>query len=543
MKELLQVFNYIQKYHEDNFDVLYLTLEFLLFTQNKSQSNMFLSQKNKEKALEDFKAYLESLGLEPFGFHLDLNYKKILKSLHDFKIQALSLGEFIQAITMQKTILKLYEYATSLEVNALVCGILDVKKGESVYNPCCGLGSWLLQLNVYSKDCAFYGMDINPKAIRIVKALALLLEFKTCSLSIGDIFSEPFTTEFKFDKVFCHPPLLNHLNIKAPKESQLAPYSKTALEIPFIDYSLMRFKKKAVFIVRTALLNKGVGERLCEYLLDHGLLESIIELPDNIFPYKAESYSLFVISHANKRCLLLDVSSFYLKEGKYHKLINLEEILDLYFSKQNTQYSNFVEYEKIKGTNPRSYKEQSDAQILLGELLESAYRGVRIASRRDSDLVSCYDFGIKDFSMYGFSDTFCDSTLKTNSAQLKTLKIKPFDVLLSMRGVTPKVAIIGKEAENKIVLANAGILVLRFKDSKVAKALYFYFLSKAGREILKRFYLSHNERVSEKEIKTLELPKSFLDSLVTYNTNFKKLCEYGESIARDVESAKALLGF
>lgn len=543
MKELLRVFNYIQKYHEDNFDILYLVLEFLFFIKDKEQGNALLMQKDKEKALENFKSHLQEIGLEYFGFHSDLNYKKVLKSLQGFDIKAQTLWEFIQAITMQKTILKLYEYATPAEINALVYGILDIKSGESVYNPCCGLGSWLLHLKLHTKDCAFYGADINPKSIRIAKALALLLEFKTCSLSIKDIFSEPFKAESKFDKVFCHPPLLSHLSLKAPRESKLAPYNKTALEIPFIDYSLMRFSKKAVFIVRTSLLSKGAGERLCKYLLKNGLLESVIELPDNIFPYKTESYSILVISNTNKRCLFINARDFYIKEGKYHKLINLEEILDLYFSKQNTKYSNFVEYAKIKGINLCLFESQNSTQIPLGSLLDCIYRGARIVSKNDSDLISCYDFGIKDFNPYGFSDNFCDSTLKANSKQLEVLKIKPYDILLSMRGVTPKVAIISKEAENKIILANAGILVLRFKDYKVAKALYFYFLSKAGQELLKSFYLKHNERVGEKEIKALALPQDFLYSLESYNADFEKLCKYGEIVAKYTSAIKRTLGF
>ncbi|WP_052083279.1 N-6 DNA methylase [Helicobacter sp. MIT 11-5569] len=547
MKNLLHIFNYIQKYHDDNLDILYLTLEFLLIARNANVSNALIVQKHKTRALEDFKGFLESLELEVVEFHPSLNYKKILKSLQNLTIKTHSLAEFIQIITMQKTILKLYEYATPIEINTLVCAILEIKNGESVYNPCCGLGSWLLHLNTYSKDCVFYGLDINPKLIRIAKALALLLEFKFCTLNVGNVFSETFVPTEKYDKVFCYPPLLQHLNIKAPKESQLAPYNKTALEVPFIDYSLMRFEKKAVFIARTALLSKGAGERLCKHLLDSNLLECVIELPDNISPYKAESYSLLVISNTNQRCLLIDARNFYLKEGKYNKLINLENILDLYFSKQATQYSYLLDYAKIKETNirPSAYSHHSNAQISLETLLECAYRGSRIASKNDSGLISCYDFGIKDFNPYGFSDSFCDSTLKANSAQLNLLKIKPFDVLFSMRGVIPKIAIIGKEAEDKIVLPNAGILVLRFKDSKIAKAMYFYFSSKDGQEILKKFYLNHNERVGEKEIKVLQIPSSCLESkfLEQCNTNFIQLCKHGENIAKHTKNVKTLLGF
>ena len=79
MKEVLRVFNYLQKYHEDNFDVLYLVLEFLFFVKNQEWCAALLAQKDKEKALEDFKHYLKSLGIEAVGFHVDLNYSKVVR--------------------------------------------------------------------------------------------------------------------------------------------------------------------------------------------------------------------------------------------------------------------------------------------------------------------------------------------------------------------------------------------------------------------------------------------------------------------------------
>ena len=93
MKRLLHIFKYIQKYHEDNFDVLYLTLEFLLLAHNTEVKEALLKQRNKTQALAQFHRFLESLSLDSIGFHLDLNYQKILKSLQDFNINADSLWE------------------------------------------------------------------------------------------------------------------------------------------------------------------------------------------------------------------------------------------------------------------------------------------------------------------------------------------------------------------------------------------------------------------------------------------------------------------
>ncbi len=121
--------------------------------------------------------------------------------------------------------------------------------------------------------------------------------------------------------------------------------------------------------------------------------------------------------------------------------------------------------------------------------------------KQDKEMIGCYDLGIKDFEAYGVSNSFNDYALKPNLERLYELRVQPYDVLLSMRGVTPKVAIIGKSAAQKIVLPNAGILVLRVKNSVVAKALYFYFLTSAGCLALSKIYQIIMSELVKKKLK------------------------------------------
>lgn len=557
MKELLQIFQYIQKYHEDNLDVLCLTLEFLLVGQNQALRAEILDCKTREIP-QSFYATLQTHHLMPkIEINPKMNYKKVLKATQNLKINAQALEDFIQTITLQKTILRLYDYATPAEINALVCGLLNLQKNESIYNPCCGVGSWLLSLSAHYQDCRFFGVDIHPKLIGIAQMLAMLLGFKDCHLEVVDIFKESTmqkdsNTMQKFDKVFCHPPLLSHLNLKAPKDSPLAPYTKTAPEIPFLDFALMCFEKRAIFIIRSVLLNKPIGERLRHHLMQSRLIEAILELPTNIFPHQMGEFCLLVLSPQNRRVLFVNAQEFYLKEGKYNKLINLEEILDLFASKQNTKISCLLNYQDLDFENlkPSHYTqsqnvESQNTKVLLGQLLEKCYRGMRIEAKQDKDLIGCYDFGIKDFEAYGMSNAFKDYVLKPNLARLDELRVQPYDVLLSLRGVTPKVAIVGKCAAQKIVLPNAGILVLRAKSSVVAKALYFYFLSSCGCLALSKIYQNNNERIGEKEIKEMPLPSEFLDScaLENYNECFYELCARGEQIRAQKQGIAKLLGY
>lgn len=539
MKELMRLFIYIQKFYNNPLDVLFILLRFVLLKEDSKVLEQALSAKKIPQEFYDF-FINDSLFLHP-----KLNVKKVLKVLVNLKINANMLENFIQTITLQKTILKLYSYATPSEINSLVSAILDIKQNERVLNPCCGIGSWLL---FQKKDAKFYGVDIEPKLIAIANTIKEILDFKTCYLEVGDIFKNHNFKE-SFDKVFCHPPLIFHANIKAPESARLAPYHKTAPEIPFLDFALQHFSKKAVFIVRSSLLNKSIGEKLCAYLLESKMLEAVLELPSNIYPYQVEEFSLLVLSSDNKKVFFINAKDSCLKEGKYNKLINLEEILDSYKFKQITSKTRLLKYSEINPKNllPSFYTKQELIEtkkvLYLKDLLDLSYRGSKLVQKCDSELIPCYDLGIKDFANFSYTQHFSSYMLRPNDERIASLKVAPFDVLLSMRGVMPKVAIMGKSVESKVVLPNAGIVVLRFKNYDLAKAVYFYFLSKEGQNLLESFYKSNFERVSEKEINTLKIPLKFLDSSFINSCveSFELVCKEGENMQKSINKIKEIL--
>ena len=63
LKEILQIFQYIQKFHKDNFEALKITLEFLLIGRNKNHLKEILA-KDKEQIDERIQSHLLSYGLK-----------------------------------------------------------------------------------------------------------------------------------------------------------------------------------------------------------------------------------------------------------------------------------------------------------------------------------------------------------------------------------------------------------------------------------------------------------------------------------------------
>lgn len=541
LKEILQIFQYIQKFHKDNFEALKITLEFLLVGRNKNHLKEILA-KDKEQIDERIQSHLLSYGLKATRIEAKMNRKKILRALLEIEVSIEEVERFIQAITLHKTILKLYDYATPMEVNRLVALLLDLKNGESVYNPCCGLGSWLFSLK--GKNFQYYGEDIHSKLIDIARILAVFMGFKNVHLEVADIFKDSAFGKLEANKAFCYFPIEANLNLWGFRDEALEPFIKSFSEVPFLAYTLKHFHQKAVFIVRSLLLYKACGERLRKYLIKQKLLEAIIEFPRNIFPHQMEDFSLLILSkQENKKVLFINAQNLFVKEGKYNKLIDIEMICDLYFSKQNTEISRLVAYENIHLENFKtSYyiKGQNDKKTLnLAEFVECVYRGQRVEVKKDEVLIDCYNAGIKDFLEYGLSEEFDEFSPKSNQKRIEQLKIKPYDILLSMRGISPKVAIIGEGIGDKNILPNAGILVLRPKNKEIAKSLYVYFLSKEGFLALSKIYQDNQERIGEREIANFLLPQNFLE----YQEKFNKLLLEGDQIRKHRQMIRELLGF
>ena len=543
MKNLLSIYHYIHKFYGDSLEALKVFLCFyLLKKKGEKLIFTFLGFKTKEIPYE-FYVFLERHKIQQNPLKEAMNWKKVLRMFLEQKDSLLELEEFLQVITLQKTILKLYEYATPLGINELVCGLLSLQENERVYNPCCGMGSWILSLRK-NVQFSLYGEDINPLLVEIARILALLKELKSSEFVISDVFVEDSKNMQKFDKVFCNPPLLSHVPLPSFKLKDFVLHSKITSEIPFFIHSLLCMQKKAVFLVRSVLLDKAIGLDFRSYLIKNHSLEMVVDLPHNLIPRQNEEFSLLVLSKNNKRVYFFDAQSFFIKEGKYNKMINVDGILDSCLFRQEGKNAKLVDYERLHLESFRAsfyieeVKEKED-EVILKTFLQSCFRGQRLQSKKDEKLLECYEIGIKEFDTYGFLQDFGESSFKPDSHKIKDLQLKEFDILLSMRGQIPKIAIMGKNIKKKCVIVNAGILVLRPKSEEIAKALYVYLHSKEGVENLGKIYKENYERVGEKQIELIRLPKNLLENA----KKFDALCALGDKMREATKEIEQLLGF
>ncbi len=163
IKELLNCFEYIKRYHTDILDSIAIMLEMFWLKRHSPafiQSLIALAAKRKPIYEECTNALKDALGEElyiPLNPHS--NVLKILKVIMANDTSNHTIEEFLHIITQKKTTHKLFSYSTPLEINELLVGLLDIKESQSIYNPCYGTGSLFFAIANYAHSFELYGEE------------------------------------------------------------------------------------------------------------------------------------------------------------------------------------------------------------------------------------------------------------------------------------------------------------------------------------------------------------------------------------------------
>ncbi|STQ85260.1 restriction endonuclease subunit M [Helicobacter muridarum] len=559
MKKLLDCFDYIKQYHSDILDVVNIMLELFVFHKEKQEniSELIIKAHKRKPIKEEFEFELrEQIGDELYiPISKTLNILKVLKVIYSSRIEISDIEQFLHIISQKRTTNKLYYYSTPKEVNELLIMLLELHNGECVYNPCYGIGSIFLSIGSKNPYITLYGEELDSKLSNIAKLIARFSGIKEYKLFVNDILRKPlFKDQDKlrvFDKVICNPPLYIHMGIEQLKEDER--FSKTGMlaknypELAFLTHALSHLKHRGVFIVRNQTLQKSfLEEKLRERLVQDQMLEAVIELPKNIFPHQSHDFSILIISHNNKNIFHINANNphFFIKDGKYNQLVRIQEISELFKNKRETQYSKLTSIEEIKINDLRASYYLSNSQrdvdsLRLGDIGIKVFRGQRVyGSNKDSN-IEYYDIGIADFSPCGFSAHFQNKKTSGDTQKIYKYRLQPYDILLSLRGIMPKMTILGENVSNFIAVANAGILTLRLKSKNEAIGLYCYFFSIKGFEHLSEIYKKSGENIIyTNELLDIQIPSNYLAGSVAKMQKIEELKSDFEVLEAKLERLK-----
>ncbi len=254
------------------------------------------------------------------------------------------------------------EFFTPQEVGELLARIVATGRSQvnKVYDPCCGSGSLLLKfakiLGPENVLTGFYGQEINITSYNLARINMILhnVGFEKFDIALGDTLLSPrHWDEEPFDAIVSNPPYSikwegdsNPLLINDPRFAPagvLAPKGKADLAFTMHMLSWLSTGGTAAIVEFPGVLYRGGAEgKIRKYLVDNNYVDTVIQLPDNLFFGVSIATCIIVLrkSKSEAKTFFIDASAEFVHEGNKNKLSpeNIAHIHEAYQGKQDRQY-------------------------------------------------------------------------------------------------------------------------------------------------------------------------------------------------------------
>jgi len=315
------------------------------------------------------------------------------------------------------------EFYTPQEVSELLAEITTVEKKEvnKVYDPASGSGSLLLKFSkVLGKENVrqgFFGQEINLTTYNLCRINMFLhnINYEKFDIAHGDTLIDPkHWDEEPFDAIVSNPPYSIHwegkdnpLLINDPRFSPagvLAPKSKADLAFTMHMLSWLSTSGTAAIVEFPGVLYRGGAEqKIRKYLIDNNYIDTVIQLPPNLFFGTSIATCIIVLKKSKKdnKTLFIDASDEFVHSGNKNKLSeeNRKKILGAFTDRKESEYfTKLVDNEKIAENDYNiavsSYVEQKDTREIIN--INELNKEISQIVKKQSELRTSIDKIVED---------------------------------------------------------------------------------------------------------------------------------------------------
>lgn len=254
------------------------------------------------------------------------------------------------------------EFFTPQEVSELLARIATAGKTEvnKVYDPACGSGSLLLQVNkVFGANkvrTGFFGQEINITTYNLCRINMFLhnINYEHFDIQCGDTLLEPkHWDDEPFDVIVSNPPysikwvgeddatLINDPRF-APA-GVLAPKSKADLAFSMHMLAWLSATGTAAIVEFPGVLYRGGSEqKIRKYLVENNYIDTVIQLPANLF-FGVGIATCIIVMKKNKTdnsVLFIDGSNEFVKDGNKNRMTdeNIRNILNAHIERKDVPH-------------------------------------------------------------------------------------------------------------------------------------------------------------------------------------------------------------
>lgn len=236
------------------------------------------------------------------------------------------------------------------------------KRGLSVYDPCMGSGSLLLNAKKYAKEpgyIKYYGQELMTSTFNLARMNMFLhgIMPENQKLRNGDTLDGDWPTgeETDFNMVLMNPPYSAKWSAAAGflQDERFSDYGvlapKSKADYAFLLHGLYHLKSNGTMaiVLPHGVLFRGAAEgKIREKLLRAGNIYAVIGLPANLF-YNTSIPTCIIIlkKHRDGRdVLFIDASQKYEKGKKQNAMTdaNIDSVIDLYNRRETVEKESYL---------------------------------------------------------------------------------------------------------------------------------------------------------------------------------------------------------
>jgi type I restriction enzyme M protein len=236
------------------------------------------------------------------------------------------------------------------------------KRGLSVYDPCMGSGSLLLNAKKYAKEPAYikyYGQELMTSTYNLARMNMFLhgITPENQKLRNGDTLDGDWPTgeETDFDMVLMNPPYSAKWSAAAGflQDERFSDYGvlapKSKADYAFLLHGLYHLKSSGTMaiVLPHGVLFRGAAEgKIREKLLRSGNIYAVIGLPSNLFYNTSIPTCIIVLKkHRDGRdVLFIDASGKFEKGKKQNAMTdaNIDSVIELYNRRETVEKESFL---------------------------------------------------------------------------------------------------------------------------------------------------------------------------------------------------------
>lgn len=287
------------------------------------------------------------------------------------------------------------EFFTPQQVSELLASLASWNNPNinKVYDPACGSGSLLLKfaktVGRENPDLQYFGQEVNPTTYNLCRINMFLhnVNFDNFDIRLEDTLLKPqHLDDAPFDAIVSNPPYSlkwegkdNTILINDPRYSPagvLAP--KSAADLAFTMHMLYHLSEQgtAAIVEFPGVLYRGGDEkRIRQYLIKNNYVDTVIQLPANLFFGVGIATCIIVLKKSAKTdssVLFIDASKLFQKNGNKNLLMpeHQQKIMDLFENRKDEDYlAKLVKNDDILANDANlsvsSYVEQEDTREVI----------------------------------------------------------------------------------------------------------------------------------------------------------------------------------